>query len=455
MSPSDHRPARSWISSDRAVPRLLVRPLREFMDTEVAGGVVLLAAALIALVWANSPLGDTYESLWSTKVTIGVGDWALVEDLRHWVNDGLMAVFFFVVGLEIKREIVKGELSTAKAAAMPVIAALGGMVVPAALYLVLTPGGAAGHGWGIPMATDIAFALGVLALCGPRIPSSLRVFLLSLAIVDDVGAIVVIALVYTPDLDVAFIAVAAAGLLAVVALRAVRVWWIPVYVVIGTAIWFATLRSGVHATIAGVILGLLTPVRALNPDAMQDLLIEEDDLADGQLSAAEARRARWRAQASVSVAERIAHELHPWTSFVVVPLFALANAGVELSADSLRTAASSPVTRGVLVGLVVGKIIGITGFAWGGERLGVAALPAGVGWLQMTGVAAVAGIGFTVSIFIAGLAFEDGSLVEEAKMGILAASVLATAIGATVLRVGRRERRPVQPGDPRTRAGEA
>ena len=455
MTPPDHRSARSWISSDRAVPRLLVRPLREFLDTEIAGGIVLLVAALIALVWANSPLGDTYESLWRTKVTIGVGEWALVEDLRHWVNDGLMAVFFFVVGLEIKREIVKGELSTAKAAAMPVIAAVGGMIVPAALYLVLSPAGVAGQGWGIPMATDIAFAFGVLALCGPRIPSSLRVFLLSLAIVDDIGAIVVIALVYTPELEVTFIAVAAAGLLAVVALRAVRVWWVPVYVVIGTAIWFATLRSGVHATIAGVILGLLTPVRALNPNAMQDLLIEEEDLADGQLSAAEARRARWRAQASVSVAERIAHDLHPWTSFVVVPLFALANAGVELSADSLRAAASSPVTIGVLVGLVAGKIVGITGFAWGAERLGVAAFPTGVGWLQMTGVAAVAGIGFTVSIFIAGLAFEDGSLVEEAKMGILAASVLATAIGATVLRVSRRARSPVQPGDPSRRGGEA
>ncbi len=435
MSPPDHRPARSWISSDRAVPRLLVRPLREFLDTEVAGAVVLLAAALVALVWANSPLGDTYESLWRTKVTIGVGDWVLVEDLRHWVNDGLMAVFFFVVGLEIKRELVEGELSTAKAAVMPVIAAAGGMAVPAVLYLVLTPTDVAGQGWGIPMATDIAFALGVLALCGPRIPSSLRVFLLSLAIVDDVGAIVVIALVYTPELDVAFIAMAAIGLLAVVALRAMRVWWVPIYVVIGTAIWFATLRSGVHATIAGVILGLLTPVRALNPNAMQDLLIEEDDLADGQLSAAEARRARWRAQASVSVAERIAHDLHPWTSFVVVPVFALANAGVELSADSLRAAASSPVTRGVLVGLVVGKIVGITGFAWGAERLGLAILPTGVGWFQMTGVAAVAGIGFTVSIFIAGLAFGDGSLVDEAKVGILAAAVLATAIGATLLRM--------------------
>ena len=439
MSPPDHRPARSWISSDRAVPRLLVRPLREFLDTEVAGAVVLLAAALIALVWANSPLGDTYESLWRTKVTIGVGRLGLVEDLRHWVNDGLMAVFFFVVGLEIKRELVEGELSTAKAAAMPVIAAAGGMAVPAVLYLVLTPTGVAGHGWGIPMATDIAFALGVLALCGPRIPSSLRVFLLSLAIVDDVGAIVVIALVYTPELDVAFIALAAVGLLAVVALRAVRVWWIPIYVVIGTAIWFATLRSGVHATIAGVILGLLTPVRALNPNAMQDLLIEEEDLADGQLSAAEAgapggaprRRSRLRSGSRTI--------LHPWTSFVVVPLFALANAGVELSADSLRAAATSPVTRGVLVGLVVGKIVGITGFAWGAERLGVATLPTGVGWFQMTGVAAVAGIGFTVSIFIAGLAFGDGSLVDEAKVGILAASVLATAIGATLLRMSHLE----------------
>ena len=437
MNPPNHRSTRSWISSDRAVPRLLVRPLREFMDTEVAGGVVLLAAALIALVWANSPFSAAYDSLWRTEVTIGVGDWALVEDLRHWVNDGLMAVFFFVVGLEIKREIVKGELSTAKAAAMPVIAALGGMVVPAVLYLLLTPGGAAGDGWGIPMATDIAFALGVLALLGPRIPSSLRIFLLSLAIVDDIGAILVIAIAYTPEIESMALAIACAGLGLILVLRFVRVWWMPIYAVIGIAVWVATLQSGVHATIAGVVLGLVTPVRPLDPNAMQDLLIEEEDLADGQLSASEARRARERAQASVSVAERVAHDLHPWTSFVVVPLFALANAGVELSADSLRTAATSPVTWGVLLGLVIGKIVGITGFAWGAERLGMTALPSDVGWAQMTGVAAVAGIGFTVSIFIAGLAFADGSLVDEAKVGILAASVLATAIGAVLLRIGR------------------
>ena len=496
MTPPDARPTRSWMTSDRAVPRLIVRPVRDFLDTEVAGGLVLLAAALIALVWANSPFGDVYESFWDTELAVRVGEWSLVESLREWVNDGLMALFFFVVGLEIKRELVKGELSDPKAASLPVIAALGGMVVPALLYLVLTPGGEAGHGWGIPMATDIAFALGVLALFGRRIPSSLRVFLLSLAIVDDIGAILVIALVYTPQIEVAALAVAMAGLAIVASMRVLRVWWTPAYALIGAGVWLATLQSGVHATIAGVVLGLMTPVRALDPNASRDLLLRagrddrdpiddsEDDRAlvgnssekgrdpandneddrgpvgdtggdldpgeeeeDRQLSPHEARRARTRAQASVSVAERIAHDLHPWTSYLVIPLFALANAGVELSGEALEAALASPVTVGVVLGLVAGKLIGVTGFAWAAERLGWATLPPGVGWFNVMGVAAIAGIGFTVSIFVSGLAFTDDSLVDDAKVGILVGSLVAAGLGALLILWGssRPSREPAGP----------
>ncbi len=503
MTPPDARPTRSWMTSDRAVPRLVVRPVREFLDTEVAGGLVLLAAALIALVWANSPFGDVYESFWDTELAVRVGEWSLVESLREWVNDGLMALFFFVVGLEIKRELVKGELSDPKAASLPVIAALGGMVVPALLYLVLTPGGEAGHGWGIPMATDIAFALGVLALFGRRIPSSLRVFLLSLAIVDDVGAILVIALVYTPQIEVAALAVAMAGLALVASMRIMRVWWTPAYALIGAGVWLATLQSGVHATIAGVVLGLMTPVRALDPNASRDLFLrdgrdaddsgddralvgdssergrdpasdddddrtlvgdssergrdpasdDDDDRApideedDRELSPHEARRARTRAQASVSVAERIAHDLHPWTSYLVIPLFALANAGVELSGEALEAALASPVTVGVVLGLVAGKLIGVTGFAWAAERLGWGTLPPGVGWFNMMGVAAIAGIGFTVSIFVSGLAFADDSLVDEAKVGILVGSLVAAGLGALLILWGssRPSRQPAEP----------
>ena len=502
MTPPDARPTRSWMTSDRAVPRLIVRPVREFLDTEVAGGLVLLAAALIALVWANSPFGDVYESFWDTELAVRVGEWSLVESLREWVNDGLMALFFFVVGLEIKRELVKGELSDPKAASLPVIAALGGMVVPALLYLVLTPGGEAGHGWGIPMATDIAFALGVLALFGRRIPSSLRVFLLSLAIVDDIGAILVIALVYTPQIEVAALAVAMAGLALVASMRVLRVWWTPAYALIGAGVWLATLQSGVHATIAGVVLGLMTPVRALDPNASRDVLRDgrddrdpvddsEDDRdlvgdssergldpanddaddrapvdeeEDRQLSPHEARRARTRAQASVSVAERIAHDLHPWTSYLVIPLFALANAGVELSGEALEAALASPVTVGVVLGLVAGKLIGVTGFAWAAERLGWGTLPPGVGWFNLTGVAAIAGIGFTVSIFVSGLAFADDSLVDEAKVGILVGSLVAAGLGALLILWGssRPSRQPAEPiefgadpaqdGDPATGA---
>jgi Na+:H+ antiporter, NhaA family len=427
--PTGHPPVEgSWSAGQGPVARRLAVPLREFLDTEVAGGLVLLAATTVALVWANSPWSSAYAALWETELAFEVGQWTLALDLRHWVNDGLMALFFFVVGLEIKRELAVGELRSARSAALPVIAALGGMVLPALVFLAVNVGGDGARGWGIPMATDIAFALGVLALFGSRVPAGLKVLLLSVAIVDDIGAIVVIAAFYSGGLAWAPLA-AAVGLLAVIAVlhRLGVVWW-PVHVLLGVGVWLATYASGVHATIAGVALGLLMPTRPL----VRHLSVSLGD-GDIQPSAPVVRWVKQHVQETISPAERLEHTLHPWTSLAVVPLFALANAGVPLSRASLAAAVGSPVTAGVVLGLVVGKLVGITGAAWLAVRLGVGALPEGVSGRQVRAVAAVAGIGFTVSLFIASLAYLDPALADQARVGILAGSLLAAAIGAVLL----------------------
>jgi NhaA family Na+:H+ antiporter len=412
--------------------------------------VVLLAAAAVALVWANSPWLSAYEALWGTELAVEVGRWTLALDLRHWVNDGLMALFFFVVGLEIKRELVAGELRSLRNAALPVVAAVGGMVLPAVLFLSLGPDEESRRGWGIPMATDIAFAVGVLALFGSRVPAGLKLLLLSVAIVDDIGAILVIAVVYSAGLAWGPLA-GAAGLLAVIAVlhRVGVVWW-PLHGLLGLGVWLATYTSGVHATIAGVALGLLMPTRPL----VRHLSVSLGD--DVQPSAPVVRWVWLHVQETISAAERLAHSLHPWTSFVVVPLFALANAGVPLSRASLVAAVGSPVTLGVVGGLVVGKLVGISGAAWLALRLRIGALPEGVTGRQLVAVAAVAGIGFTVSLFIAGLAYPVPELQDQARVGILAGSVLAAAIGALLLHASL----PRPPGgvlgregDPRPRAG--
>lgn len=421
-------------SGDRRIERNLLRPVREFLDTEVAGAGVLLAATIVALVWANSPLGASYETLWATKLMIGLGRFVLEEDLRHWVNDGLMVIFFFVIGLEIKRELVEGELNELKKAALPAIAAVGGMVVPALIFLALNRGTDAAAGWGIPMATDIAFALGALALFGRRVPSSLRVFLLSLAIVDDVGAILVIALFYSEGIQAVPLLLAVAGIALVVLMRRVGIWWVPIYVVVGTGIWLATLISGVHATIAGVALGLVTPAHPLDPASLERMPSPEHAGASW-LKPEIARAAKLRVQEAVPVAERLAHALHPWTSYLVIPVFALANAGVTFGGTGAGEILASSVTQGVILGLVVGKVVGIWGFARVAQRLGVVRLPEGISWMQIAAAASFAGIGFTVSLFITDLAFSDEALVSEAKIGILVASVLAAILGSLALRI--------------------
>ena len=333
-------------------------------------------------MWANSPWQDGYHDLWDAGV-------------RNWIDDGLMVVFFFVVGLEIRRELVSGELRQPRSAALPAVAALGGMVLPAAIYVVLNAGQPGSRGWGIPMATDIAFAVGVVALAGSRLPSSLKLFLLALAIVDDIGAIVVIAFFYSSDVRVWPLVVAGALLAAVVALRHTLAARPPVFLVLGFAVWLATYESGVHATIAGVALGFVAPA---------------------------------------ALAGRLEERLHPWSSFVVVPVFALANAGVTFRTDAFRAPGATRVIVGILIALVAGKAIGITAATWLAVRTGLGTMPAGASWRQVAAVASVAGIGFTVSLFVAGLAFGPGTPLEDsAKVGVLLASTAAAVIGSTGL----------------------
>lgn len=418
-------------SARRSTPaRTLPSVVARFVRTEASGGVVLVVAAVVALVWANSPWQDSYEKLWHSQVSIGFGVFRVEEDLRHFVNDGLMALFFFVVGLEVKREVVHGELADRRVAALPAFAALGGMVVPAVIYAVVAGGGAAGHGWGIPMATDIAFALGVLALLGSRVPPSVKLFLLTLAIVDDIGAIVVIAVFYSGAIDWTALLAAGAGLAAAMTLRRLRVDWSPIYVALAVATWYATYRSGVHATIAGVALAMTTPTRRLAPADTARRWAQ--DLPD-EPSAREIHQMTIVARESVSPAEHLEELLHPATSFVVLPVFALANAGVEMRSGMLSSQGATRVAAAVIVGLVIGKLLGILGGAWVGVRLGLAVLPAETRWSHVAGAAALGGIGFTVSLFITGLAFEQVALREAAKLAVLVGSVAASLIGAGVL----------------------
>jgi NhaA family Na+:H+ antiporter len=409
------------------------RALREFLATEVVGGVLLLVATLVALVWANSPWQASYASFWHTDLGIDLGRFTLHLDLRDWVNDGLMAIFFLVVGLEVKRELLVGELRTRRSATLPVVAAVGGMVVPALVYLAVNGGQPGGRGWGIPMATDIAFALGVLALVARRIPPSLRLFLLALAIVDDIGAILVIAVVYTSSIEWGWLLVAVLGVALVVVLRRMRWASTPFFVVTGCLIWVALHAAGVHATLAGVVMGLLVPASARFSPEFVDTRSEE--LLDVSTPAAVEETA-FIARHAVSPLERLEHHLHGWSSGLIVPVFALANAGVPLGAEALRGAVTSRVSLGILLGLVVGKLVGIAGASWIAIRTGVADLPEGATWRQLLGVAALGGIGFTVSLFIVNLALDDASLAAEAKVGILAASLLASGLGAALLRLG-------------------
>jgi NhaA family Na+:H+ antiporter len=429
-----------WVAGDTPLARYVARPLREFLRIESAGAILLLVATVAALVWVNAGGASSYDQLWHTTLGVDLGHWRVEETLGHWVNDGLMAIFFFVVGLEIKYELVSGDLRDPRTAALPVIAALGGMAVPALLYVALAGGGTAGVGWGIPMATDIAFALGVVGLLGRRVPAPARLFLLTLAVVDDVGAIVVIAVFYTGELHWRWLLLAIALLVTGAVLRRLRVWSTWVYAALGVVVWFATLESGVHATLAGVALGLLTPATSLlREDRAKEYAVAA--LADNALDAEEQHRLRFLLAESVPLVERWQRQLHPLSSYVVLPVFALANAGIDLRGGGLGDAVTSGAGLAIIVGLVVGKPLGIVAACFVAVKARVARLPGGVTWGTLLGVGAVAGIGFTVSLFIAGLSFPaDPGLTDEAKIGILVGSIVSAALGAVLLAVnpGRR-----------------
>src|SRR6266542_1690771 len=379
--------------------------LREFLRAETAGGAVLMIAVALALVWANSPWRGAYDALWRTVLELRLGRFGLAGDLREWVNEGLMALFFLVVGLEIKRELVDGELRTWRQAALPVIAAAGGMLVPAAIYAAFNARGPGAAGWGVPMATDIAFALGVLALLGSRVPPVLKLFLLALAIVDDLGSILVVALFYSGELRLPALAVAAALVLVVLGLRRARIYWAPPYVAAGIGLWLALHAAGVNAA------------RAPGPAPLRDVLRE--------------------ARGTVPTVERLLHDLHPLSAFLVVPLFALANAGVTVRADALGGRGAPLVLAGVIAGRVLGKPAGILLAVWLALRLRLGAWPAGVSWRHLVGVATIAGIGFTVPLFVADLAFPGGGFEAAIKLGLLLASVVAGLAGVLILRGAR------------------
>lgn len=425
----------TFMGRDSALARRVGRPLNKFLAVQAAGGVLLLIATAAALIWANSPWSDSYERLWHTYIDIKIGDFEIFhENLEHFVNDALMALFFFVVGLEIKRELVTGRLRNPRDAMLPAFGALGGMVVPALVYVAFNLGGDGAIGWGIPMATDIAFAVGIVSLLGDKVPRALKVFLLTLAIVDDIGAIAVIAIFYSEGISVGWLLGAVGIAVAIWIMRQLRVWYIPVYIVAGVFFWWATYKSGVHATIAGVILGLMTPAKPLQTEEeagkIADWLRDKEEVF-----LVDVRYASFNIAESVSVAERLETAIHPITSYLVIPIFALANAGVPLSGDILSNAASSPVTIGVALGLVLGKAVGITAFTILATKLKVAVMPRSMTNTNLLGLALVAGIGFTVSLFITGLAFTGDAavLVDEAKIGILFGSLVAAILGLIVL----------------------
>jgi NhaA family Na+:H+ antiporter len=445
----------------RFVQRRVVSPIQSFMALETSAGIVIVAAAIVALIWANSPWDQEYVDFWHAHLHFDFNLFVIDETLGHLVNDGLMVIFFFVVGLEIKREMVHGELSSPKSAALPVIAAAGGMAVPALIYLAFNTGGEASKGWAIPVATDIAFAVGVLTLVGNRVPFSLKVFLLALAIADDLGGILVIAVFYTDEISVEALLWAAAILVTINMVRIYGVRTLNVYVVLGALLWVAVLKSGIHATIAGVVLAMFTPSRSYYDQSQfteQALILlrrlprenqEGETGPDYDVRETTLEELEDLARGSEPPLDRLEHILSPWVSYLIVPIFALANAGVVVTGESVSDAAGAGVTWGVMLGLVVGKPIGILLATYLAVRTGLANKPPAVSWLQIVGVGLLGGVGFTVALFITELSFESEVLINDAKMGILAGSLIAAVIGFAFLRLvpaSPRAEAPASPG---------
>jgi len=412
-----------------------VNPLRRFLHIESASGVLLILTTISALILANSPLSAKFLAFWKTLFEFRIGPLGMEHSLQHWINDGLMTIFFFVIGLEVKRELILGELRDLRQAALPIAAAIGGMIIPAIVYIILQHGAQGERGWGIPMATDIAFVVGCLTVLGPRIPKSLRVLLLSLAIADDIGAIIVIAIGYTDHLDLTALAFGILGIGVIFGFMKVGIRNLTVYIFFMILVWIAFHESGIHATIAGVIFGMITPTKAWISESRLLTMCQNSAqfLQGGGWKSSGERYAVLRqmeeaSRRTISPLERFEQELHPWVGFVIMPIFSLANAGVSISFSDF----TSPVAIAVMLGLFIGKPAGILFFSWLAVRLGIARLPEGIGWGVMTGAGFLAGIGFTMAIFIASLAL-DGALLDVAKVGILAGSILSAIVGITIL----------------------
>ncbi len=420
---------------------------QRFFRSEASGAIVLVFATILALVWANSPWSASYFDLQHTYIGVSWGDATFQLSLQHWINDGLMVLFFFVVGLEIKRELLVGHISSVRLATVPVVAAVGGMLVPAALFLAFNAGTEAARGWGVPMATDIAFALGILALLGSRVPTSLKVFLTAVAIADDIGAVLVIAIFYTADVNIVALGVAVALLLLLVAANRAHLRAPLVYVLLGLGVWVGVFASGVHATVAGILVAFAVPIRArIEPaeffERMRRAGRDLEEVKEGEVSRVsmilEPAQMEWLDDLQHTIGDMIPsgialeHALHRIVSFLILPLFALFNAGVALNPEKLGLL-GDPVTLGVILGLVLGKQIGVTLFTWLAVKSGRGSRPAGVTWPMIYGVSCLAGVGFTMSLFISELAF-NATLVDEAKIGILAGSLIAGLWGYLVLR---------------------
>ncbi|MDY7104001.1 MAG: Na+/H+ antiporter NhaA [Actinomycetota bacterium] len=446
--PDEAFPRHRWGESNRFVPRTFVQPFQRLMHEETTGGVVMLIAALVAIVWANSPFFHSYEDLWHhTEIGFEIGDLLHVEhSLAHWVNDALMALFFFMMALEIKRELLFGHLRDPRAAALPAIAAVGGMVIPASIFFAMNAGGAGVDGWGIPMATDIAFAVGVVALVGKRVSPGARVFLLSLAIVDDIGAIIVIALFYTESVSFGWLAAAVVGLVVVDVMRRIDVRSHALILPLGIFVWLCVLESGIHATIAGVALGFLTPAwpfydpHRFAGSALPLVNRVQRNFDDG-LTHAEAEENEHvmadlvrLSRETMSPLQRHLFLLEPWVAFGIVPLFALANAGVRF-VDGVE-GMDNAVTFGVAAGLILGKTIGVFGATWIAVKAGIGRLPDRTNWSHVVGLAMCSGIGFTVALFVANLAYPDAAALQDsAKIGILGGSFVAGVLGFGILRL--------------------
>ncbi len=422
----------------------ILSPFQEFIQQEASSGILLIIATVIALIWANSPWAESYNALWHTNLTFSFGNFGVSKDLLHWINDGLMAVFFFVVGLEIKREVLVGELASPRQAILPIVAAVGGMVVPAAFYLLFNLGGSAQSGWGIPMATDIAFALGVLSLLGKRVPLSLKIFLTAVAIVDDLGAVLVIALFYTSEIVWVSLLIGAVFLGALIVANRLGVRSPLLYGLLGVGLWVAFLKSGVHATIAGVLLAMTIPVRTrTNTEEFlinASFFLEEFRKHGKPGESALTNKAQRSAIMAIEIAaehaqtplQRLEHILHPWVSYFIMPVFALANAGVVLKGDLFSTLVQ-PVTLGIMTGLIFGKQIGVFIASYIAVKFKWADLPSGMTWKRLYGLSWLAGIGFTMSLFITSLAFTETKILVMAKAGILFASLISGTVGAFIL----------------------